>query len=70
MANKIIAISDINVQIYSELSQEFKIGDILVANDGDKSYRFEVVEISNNTITSIPLSSVIGLKRNLEVTIK
>ena len=68
MANKIIAISDINVQIYSELSQEFKIGDILVANDGDKSYRFEVVEISNNTITSIPLSSVIGLKRNLEVT--
>ena len=68
MANKIIAISDINVQIYSELSQEFKIGDILVANDGDKSYRFDVVEISNNTITSIPLSSVIGLKRNLEVT--
>ena len=67
MANKIIAVSDINVQIYSELSQEFKIGDILVANDGNKDYKFEVVEINNNTITTIPLSSVIGLKRNLEV---
>lgn len=68
MENKIIAISDINVQIYSELSQEFKIGDILVANDGEKEYKFEVVEIINNNITAIPLSSIIGLKRNLEVT--
>lgn len=68
MANKIIAISDINVQIYSELSQEFKIGDILVTNDGDKTYKFEVVEVNNNNVTTIPLSSVIGLKRNLEVT--
>ena len=68
MANKIIAISDINVQIYSELSQEFKIGDILVSDDGNKTYKFEIVEINNNNITAIPLSSVIGLKRNLEVT--
>ena len=67
MANKIIAISDINVQIYSELSQDFKIGDILVANDDNKEYKFEIVEINNNNITAIPLSSVIGLKRNIEV---
>lgn len=67
MANKIIAISDINVQIYTELSQDFNIGDILAANDGKKEYRFEVVEINNNNVTAIPLSSVIGLKRNIEV---
>ena len=67
MINKIISISDINVQIFSELSQEFKIGDILVANDGKKDYTFEIMEINNNIITAIPLSSVIGLKRNLEV---
>ena len=67
MANKIIAISDINVQIFSELSQELEIGDILMAKDGNKSYKFEVVEINNNIIMAIPLTSVIGLKRNLEV---
>ena len=67
MANKIIAISDINVQIYSELSQEFKVGDILVAHADNKDYKFEIVEINNNNITTIPLSSIIGLKRNLEV---
>ena len=68
MANKIIAVSDINVQIYSELSQEYKIGDILIAKDGNKTYKFEIMEIVNNNITAIPLSSVVGLKRNLEVT--
>ena len=31
------------------------------------TYRFEVVEIKNNTIITIPFSSVIGLKRGLEV---
>lgn len=67
MANKIISVSDINIQVYSELSQDFKIGDLLVASDGEKQYKLEVVEIDNNTITTIPLSSVIGLKRSLEV---
>lgn len=68
MINKIIAISDINIQIYCEIPQEFKIGDILSTSTGDKIYKFEVMEINNNTITAIPLSSVIGLKRGLPVT--
>ena len=66
MANKIIAISDINVQIFSELGQDFEIGDLLGVKD-NSNYQFEVVEINNNIITAIPLSSVRGLKRNLEV---
>ena len=66
--NKIIAISDINIQIYCEIPQDFKIGDILSTNTGDKIYKFEVMEINNNTITATPLSSVIGLKRGLSVT--
>jgi len=66
--NKIIAISDINIQIYCEIPQDFKIGDILSTSTGDKIYKFEVMEINNNTITAIPLSSVIGLKRGLPVT--
>lgn len=68
MINKIIAISDINIQIYCEIPQYFKIGDILSTTIGDKLYKFEVMEINNNTITAIPLSSVIGLKRGLPVT--
>ena len=60
MINKIIAISDINIQIYCEIPQDFKIGDILSTTIGDKMYKFEVMEINNNTITAIPLSSVIG----------
>ena len=68
MINKIIAISDINIQIYCEIPQDFKIGDILSTTIGDKLYKFEVMEINNNTITAIPLSSVIGLKRGLPVT--
>ena len=51
MANKIIAISDINVQIFSELSQDLEIGDILIAKDGKKEYKFEVVEfITSNEV--------------------
>ena len=67
MANKIIAISDINVSIYAELAQEFKIGDILIAKDENKSYLFEIMEINNNILMTIPLESIIGLKRNVEV---
>ena len=67
MENKIIAISDINVRIYSQTPQTIKIGDILYTELDQKTYKFEVVEINNNTITTIPLSSVIGLRRGLDV---
>ena len=67
MANKIVAISDINVQIYSDLPQQLKVGDILVAHTEQTDYNFEIVEINNNSITTIPLSSIIGLKRSVEV---
>ncbi|MBR2678929.1 MAG: F0F1 ATP synthase subunit beta [Bacilli bacterium] len=67
MANKIVAISDINVQIYSDLPQQLKVGDLLMAHTEEKDYKFEIVEINNNSITTIPLSSIIGLKRSVEV---
>ena len=67
MIGKIVAISDINVSIFADYPQEVKIGDILYAETQSKIYRFEIVEIKNNTITTIPFSSVIGLKRGLSV---
>lgn len=63
MKGKIISISDINVGIYVPQTKNIKIGDILYAGN----YQFEVVEIKNNVVTTIPLTSVIGLKRGLEV---
>ena len=67
MVGKIISISDINVKIYFEIMSDIKINDILIANVNDKTYKFEVVELSGNIVTAIPLSSVIGLKRGVNV---
>ena len=67
MIGKIVAISDINVSIFADYPQKVKISDILYTEVQSKIYRFEVVEIKNNTITTIPFSSVIGLKRGLAV---
>ena len=67
MIGRIVAISDINVRIFADFPQEIKIGDILYSVVDNHTYRFEVVEIKNNTIITIPFSSVIGLKRGLKV---
>lgn len=64
--NKILSISEINVQIFSTTPEQFKIGDLLKCVSDDK-YRFEIVKINNNTIVTIPLYSVVGLKRGIEV---
>ena len=63
MQGKIISISDINVGIYIPDGQTVKIGDILYTGN----HKFEVAEIENNVATTIPLTSVMGLKRGLEV---
>ncbi len=67
MVGKIISISDINVKIFFDIMSDIKLNDILIASNGEKSYKFEVVELSGNIVTAIPLSSVIGLKRGLNV---
>lgn len=67
MEDRILCISEINVKIFSQKSSELSVGDILSTNVGDKIYKFEVIEISNNIITTIPLSSVIGLKKGLPI---
>ena len=65
--NKIISVSDINVKIYSDKPGDIKVGEILGTNNNDNNYLFEVNEIANNVVTAIPLSSVIGLKRGVEL---
>jgi len=64
VVGKIISISEINVKILCENLSGIKIGDILGVDDENQ---FEVVEIKDNIITSIPLKKVIGLKKGLDV---
>lgn len=67
MKGKILSISDIKVKIFFEECNTLSVGDILITSTKDKTYKFEVIEFSNNIVTTIPLSSVIGLKRGLDV---
>ena len=67
MVGKIISISDINVKIFFDIMSDLKIHDILVTSTETKTYKFEIVELSGNVVTAIPLSGVIGLRRGLNV---
>lgn len=66
MVGKIISISELNIQILC-LDKKVKIKDILKTKVNDKIYKFQVVEINNSVATTIPLDSVIGLSKGLEV---
>lgn len=63
---KIIAISDLNVTILS-LVRTVKNQDILYAKMNGKKHLFEVSDVNGNLISCIPLDSVIGLRKGLDV---
>lgn len=67
MLGKIISISELNVKIFLYDGKKVNIKDILIASIKNKKYRFEVVSIDDNIITTIPFDSVIGLKKGIEV---
>lgn len=67
LVGKIISISDIRVNIFRLENVDVKIGDVLEATVGDKSYEFEVAEINNNEIICMALKLVIGLSKGVEV---
>lgn len=64
---KIISISELNVKIFLKDDIQLKIKDILKTTKDDQEYRFEVVSIDENIVTTIPFDSVIGLKKGLDV---
>ena len=67
MLGKIISISELNVKIFLYDGKKVNIKDVLIAVIKNKNYRFEVVSIDDNIITTIPFDSVIGLKKGIEV---
>lgn len=69
MIGKIIAISELNVQILLS-DTHIKVKDILSATVGSREYLFEVAEIHDTIALSIPLDTVIGLRKGTTVTKK
>ena len=65
MVGKIIAVSDLVIEILLNNDDKVIIKDILVANYKDREYRFEVVEISGFIAKAIALDSVIYLKKGI-----
>ena len=66
----IVSISDINVKVYINGEKNIKIGDILETNLNNKKLKLEVVELDNYIATTIPFSSVIGLRKGESVYLK
>ena len=66
----IVSISDINVKVCINGEKNIKIGDILETNLNNKKLKLEVVELDNYIATTIPFSSVIGLKKGENVYLK
>ena len=64
---KIISISELNVKIFLEEDIKVEIKEILEATCNDNIYKFEVVSIDENVVTTIPFDGVIGLKRGVDV---
>jgi F-type H+-transporting ATPase subunit beta len=65
VVGKIISIFDISVEVVLS-SSDVHVGDILEV-EGDSSYRFEVVEISNTSAICISLETTRGLKKGTSV---
>lgn len=65
IVGKIISIFDISIEVVLT-SDQVKVGDILQV-EGNKNYRFEVVEISNTSATCISLETTRGLKKGSSV---
>lgn len=63
---KIIAVSDLNVQILLN-GEKVKYQDILKVNLKNKELLFEVTEEDGNVVFATPFQSVIGLKKGVEV---
>lgn len=63
---KIISVSDLNVKILLN-SNDVGIKDILYYKENKDLHRFEIVQIDENTAIAIPLESVHGVKKGIEL---
>jgi len=66
VVGKIISIFDISIEVILS-DDSVKVGDILVTDEGDRHYSFEVVTINNVSATCISFGSTRGLRKGGEV---
>ncbi len=65
---KIIAVSDVSVEIFAYEGTKCEYRDLLYADLNNKRYRFEVQSVEGSIITAISFERCVGLKRGIEVT--
>lgn len=63
---KIISISELSVKILM-IDQDVRIRDILKCEYNNRTYRFEVIEISENIANLLPFEKINGLKKGVDV---
>ena len=66
LIGKIISISELSIKILL-INQDIKIRDILKCEYNKKTYKFEVIEISENIASLLPFERINGLKKGLDV---
>lgn len=66
---KIISISNMRIEILLD-NNKLKLGDIVSAQTGNITHRFEIARINGNIAMAIPFENVIGLTKGLEVSLE
>ena len=64
---KIVAVSELNVQILVDPAKKVEIRDILYVDYKGKRYTFEAVEAERSVIHALPFQNISGLRKGLEV---
>ncbi len=67
LIGRILSISELSVKIFLEDQAKVNISELLYCDVLGQRYIFEIVNIDENIISTIPFISVIGLKKGLEV---
>lgn len=64
---RVMTIAENSVKVFLTDEKAVAAGDLLIANLGGKKAYFEVAKVKNNMATTVPLQSVIGLKKGENV---
>ena len=67
VVGSILAVSDLDVEVLLQKSDDVVIGDILTLEEGEVKNTFEVQEVSGNVAKTIPFESVNFLKKGMPV---
>lgn len=67
IVGKIVAVSELNVQILVDSSKKVQLRDILYVDYKGKRYVFEAEEAERSVVHALPFQNIAGLRKGLEV---